>query len=1851
MLNLAGYKEIEQLYVGNRTLVYRAMREKYRQPAIVKVLRNLYPTFNELLQFRNQYAIAKNLEHQNIVQPIALKRYGNGYALIMPDLGAIALPNYWQKSSRSLSDFLHIAIQLADVLHYLGQQRIIHKDIKPANILIHPETKQVKLIDFSISTLLPKEQQQSIDPNVLEGTLAYISPEQTGRMNRGIDYRTDFYSLGVTFYELLTGHLPFETNDPMELIHCHIAKIPPVLGSSEQENLLCSQQGMTNNQQLITNNQEQTPQVIANIVLKLIAKNAEDRYQSALGLKHDLEKCLEQLETTGEITGFEIGKRDICARFCIPEKIYGREIEVQTLLAAFARVSNGNKELMLVAGFSGIGKTAVINEVHKPIVKQRGYFIKGKFDQFNRNIPFSAIVQAFRDLMVQLLGESAALLNNWKSKIIKELGENGQVIIDVIPELELIIGKQPPVPELSGSAAQNRFNLLFSSFVRVFATKEHPLVIFLDDLQWADSASLNLLKLLSNESDLGYLLLLGAYRDNEVFAGHPLILTLNEIQKQGANLNTLTLAALNEVNINLLVADTLRCSPELAQPLAELVYQKTQGNPFFTTQFLQSLHEDGYITFDANALYWQCDLTQVRQLSLTADVVEFTIARLRKLPEATQEVLKMAACIGNQFDLTTLAVVCDRPVEAVSADLWNSLQEGFVLPENQTYKLFQFEENEGKKPGSGVNISRENKSRENKTQLSNPVSEQISVSYRFLHDRIQQAAYSLIPESIKPATHLKIGQLLLNQLSAAERAEKIFDLVNQLNYGLSLITQPEEREQLAQLNLVAGTKAKAATAYSAAENYFAVGRELLPADCWQSQYPLTLALSESAAEVAYLNGDFAKMEALIEEVLREGRSLLDRVAVYQVKLQAYTVQKQFLAAIETALAVLKLFGISFPESPTIADIHQVYAETKSLWCDRAIAELVNLPEMTDPEKQAALRILDTIISPAYIAQPQFLPLIVCEQVKLLIKNGNATNAAFSYGNYGLSLCAVVGDIESGYQFGQLASALLSKFNAKEITAKVVVCTDAGIKHWKEPVSATIKPLLSAYQVALETGDIIFATYCAFYGICNSYFAGTNLIELEGEIKSYSHALRELKQETVLSWLELHRQVILNLIKPTEFPGNLVGEAYNEATALPFHQQIKDHLALHLIHSHKLILNYLLEQVDLAMENAGIAETYLDGVSGIFVVPVFYFYDSLARLQWLNHHADSQVQTQLAKVAANQEKMAKWAEHAPANHLHKFNLVAAETHRVLGEKLAAIEMYDQAIAGAKENGFIQEEALANELAAKFYLDWGKETIAAAYMQQAYYGYARWGAKTKIDQLEKKYPQLLSSIRQEQQVELNTWNSLKNFTQTIVASTYSESSITSLSDKLDLASILQAAQSLSSTIELNPLLANICQIILTNSGAQKAMLLIPQDDQWHLRAMTRLSSDGHVETSIEDQALTVDPVDPVDSLVPIRLIQYVKNTQKLVVIEEFKPEFSGILAGYLPQQQPQSVLCLPLMNQGKLVAVLYLEHLTTKGVFSPYRQRIVQFFCTQAAISLQNAQLYDQAQQALLNLQQTQLQLVQSEKMSALGNLMAGIAHEINNPTNFLKGNIQPAKEYVKDLLNLISLYQSEFPASTVAIAAKISEIDLEFIREDLPNLLESMNVGLERIRSISKSLRTFSRKDEEQKTKFNIHDGIDSTLLILRHRTKAEAQRPPIQIIKDYGKLPIIKCFPGQLNQVFMNIMANAIDAFDEANQGKTYTEIKANPNCITIRTYMENGQVKIELQDNGCGMSPETQGRIFEQGFTTKEVGKGTGLGMAIAYQIITNKHGGTIECESTLGKGSKFTIAIPIGEDSESPQ
>jgi predicted ATPase/signal transduction histidine kinase/tRNA A-37 threonylcarbamoyl transferase component Bud32 len=1859
---VSGYQIIKQIYSGSKTLVYQGIREQDQKSVILKLMRNEYPTFSEIAQFRNQYTITKNLDLTGIVKPYSLENYRNSYVLVMEDCGGISLKD-WRLADKhinrnpiSLSEFFHIAIQIVSTLEGLHRHRIIHKDIKPSNILINPNTNEVKIIDFSIASLLPREIQFLTNPKVLEGTLVYISPEQTGRMNRVIDYRTDFYSLGVTFFELLTGLLPFSSNDAMELVYCHIAKEPPKVN------------------QINFN----IPAILSDIISKLMAKNAEDRYQSASGLKYDLELCQKQWQTTGNITHFELGNRDISDRFVIPEKLYGRQREVETLLAAFERVKNGKTEMILVSGFSGIGKTAVVNEVYKPIVRQRSYFIKGKFDQLQRDIPLSGFVQAFRDLIGQILLETDAQIQQWKAKILLALGVQSQVIVDVIPELERIIGKQPPVAELSGSAAENRFNLLFQRFIQIFNNKQHPLVIFLDDLQWADATSLKLIQLLMNETASPVfagdtekvsetqesLLLIGAYRDNEVSETHPLNLTIKEIEQAGVTINFCTLAPLSLEDLNCLIVDTLHCEAEVALPFTQMVFTKTKGNPFFTNLFLKSLHDEQLIKFNFVFGYWQPNLSELQTLSLTDDVVEFMSIQIGKLPKNTQEILKLAACIGNEFDLKTLAIIHEKSAIDTASDLWAALHEGLIIPENEVYKLYQDDHGESpiidhqEKPNYQVQLPR----------------------YKFIHDRIQQAAYSLIPEEQKTPIHLKIGLLLLSNTPVAEREAKIFELVNQFNIAVKWITHQTKRDELATMNLIAGRKALASTAYRAAVKYLIHGIELLSDDTWQRKYELTLDLYQNATEAAYLAGDFEQTEKLTEVVLSRAKTLLEKVKVYDIQIQAYGAQNKGVEAVKIAINILQELGIDLIAQPSQLDFQLALQETTINLTDRRIEDLIHLPVMTDAQMQAAIQILASITATAYQAVPELFPLIVLKQINISIQYGNAPLSAFGYVNYGLMLCSFLENIEAGYEFGKLAANLLLRFHLKEIKAKIIQTFNAHVRHWKEPLKEVCQTFSESYAAGLETGDLEFAGYSLNAYCYISYFMGKELAELEREMAIYSHAISQLKQERVFHWIEIYRQTVLNFINVVQNPCCLNGEVYDEEKMLPIHLQASDTIALLYFYLCKLNLCYLFANYAEAVENSTQAEHYIVGGLGQVVIVQFYFYDSLSRLA-IYATAEPSIKEQiLNKVTANQEKMRTWATHAPMNYLHKFHLVAAEQHRVLNEYLLAMNHYDYAINLAKEYQYINDESLANELAAKFYLEWGKYKIAQAYLTDAYYGYLSWGALAKVEDLAKRFPRLLIPILHKEKFSVNASQTATSFTNTTISTlsshqTFINTNNTSNTNSLDLAAVIKASQALSGKIELERLLSTLMEVVMENAGASKSALILSEGENSDLVIRAISSSSTFAPSSTQFPSIRLEYSEDV----PITLINYVKRTMEIFVIDDAMTVNALVAEQYIIRNQPKSLLCTPLINQNKLIGILYLENNLSTGAFTRDRVEVLKLLTTQAAVSLENAILYknlaqankrleeyshnleekvavrtselnaknQSLQQTLLELQLTQTQLIQSEKMSSLGQMVAGVAHEINNPINFIHGNISHAIEYVQDLVNLLNIYQREYPNPSALIKDKMEEIELDFLMEDLPRILSSMNVGSSRIRKIILGLRNFSRLDEAEKKPVDIHEGIDNTLMIVQHRLKRSINHPLIEVIKEYGQLPKVTCYAGQLNQVFMNILSNAIDALEEslltshqsAENGKTID----NP-TIRIRTELvDNRIVRIQIADNGSGMTEAVKQKIFDPFFTTKPVGSGPGLGLSISYQIVVEKHKGLLTCNSTLGKGTEFVIEIPI--------
>jgi predicted ATPase/serine phosphatase RsbU (regulator of sigma subunit) len=1012
------------------------------------------------------------------------------------------------------------------------------------------------------------------------------------------------------------------------------------------------------------------------------------------------------------------------------------------------------------------------------------------------------------------------------------------------------------------------------------------------------------------EAKIQFLFLIGAYRDNEVNSAHPLMLNLKEIKESGSVVHSLTLRPLGLDTTNELIADTLKASMEKTLPLSKLVYSKTDGNPFFLREFLHSLYVEKLLKFDFEDRSWQWDLEQIKNQNFTDNVVELMAGKIQKLPLETQESLKLAACIGNQFNLETLTFVNARSAQETIVSLKTGVSEGLLLPLAENYKAIELD------TLASVELA--------------------TVEYRFVHDRIQQASYCLIPDHSKQRVHRQVGQLLLENTPENRRDEKIFDIVNQLNQALELVDASGDRIHLAQLNLTAGQKAKASAAYEPALKYLTVGIELLSESDWQSQFDLCLALYETAAEASYLCGDFEQMEQLAEKVLHHATALLDRVKVYEIKIQAYMAQARGMEAVRTGVQVLRLLGIELNENPQLADIQQAIAQTETMLAGREIADLFHLPAMTEPEKLAAMQILSGLSSATYISAPQMYPLTVCERVKLSLQYGNAPWSAFAYATYGLILCGVVQDIERGYQFGQLALNVANHFNAKEVKTKSSFIFGGMIQHWKDPIRNTLKPLLAGYQWALETGDLEFGAYCACYACHHLYFAGEELTKLEQEIAGYSHVLDQWGQIGSYQYNEIFRQAILNLMgqEMNHSPSQLLGEAYNEVEQIHQHHQGNDRNGLHYLYLNKLILSYLFEELPQAIENATQAETYLDSVVALLCVPTFYFYDSLVQLAICQTASSAERDRALSKVAENQQKMQLWAHNAPKNHRHQYDLVEAERHSVLGQLIEAMDAYEQAISGAKSSHHLHEEALAYELAAKFYLAQGKELVAKSYFQEAYYCYFQWGAAAKTKQLEQKYPQFVLQVRS---------NSIIGNSSTITNhSTHKQSGA-----NLDLETVVKASQAISGEIILEQLLRNLMKILLENAGAQAGCLLLP-------------SSQGelYIEASgtIESDKINVLQSLPIANQLPESLVNYVARTHQSIVLNNATEEGEFTEDSYIREHALKSILCMPLINQGQLTSILYLENNLTTNAFTSDRLEILQILSAQAAISIENARLY-------------------------------------------------------------------------------------------------------------------------------------------------------------------------------------------------------------------------------------------------------------------------------------------------------
>ncbi|GAB4281165.1 MAG: AAA family ATPase [Oscillatoriaceae cyanobacterium] len=1498
MLLIPGYQISAQIYESANSLVYRGIQDKTGKPVIVKILKEDYPTTDDIRRYKQEYQITKLTEKiPGTVKVITLEKYQNQLAIIFEYFEGKSIRDFLKIKKFNLSEFLQIAIQCAEILGEIHATNIIHKDINPANILFHAETGQIKIIDFGISTVFSRETPTLKNPNVLEGTIAYMSPEQTGRMNRALDYRTDFYSLGVTFYEILTQKLPFDSEDAMELVHCHIAKqpIPPHHLNSE------------------------IPQAISDIVMKMLAKTPEQRYQSAWGIQGDLVISLMQLEANGQIEDIVPGSNDISDKFQIPEKLYGREREVEKLLAAFDRVAAQHPgkmaitekrkiAMMLVSGVPGIGKSSLVQEIYKPITAAKGYFIAGKFDQLQRNIPYSAVVAAFCDLVRQLLTEPEALLVKWREKLAAAFGTNGQIIIDVIPEVELIVGAQLPVQELGAAESQNRFNRVFQNFIRVFCDKEHPLVMFLDDLQWADLATLKLLELILTDDLTEYLFVIGAYRDNEVSSNHPLMMTVETLHQRGVAIDQINLYPLNLKQINQLIADTLHAELEDTLPLAKLVHSKTSGNPFFVSQFLNALYQEHLLTFDFQHLIWDWDVDQIEAMDITDNVVELTIAKLKKLPPATQAALSLAACIGNRFDANTLALVHEKSALETFRDLLPAIQEGLILPISELIDL----------------------------EADILDSQLLILNFQFLHDRVQQAAYALLDEEDKPAAHLQIGRLLLANAADKERSEMIFEIADHLNLSRNAISDWQEKLNLAKLNLQAGIKAKKATAYAAALEYLTIGMDVLSCTMWSECYDLALSLHKELAEVEYLNGNFDGSKALIDMALAQAQSPIEKAELYNMLIIQCTLLGKFTDAIANGRLALSFLGIELPPSDEPADLSAEIHMIAEMLGDRPIASLLDAPQMIVTEPKIILKVLTNLQPAAYLSTKYLLDTIIIKMVKISLQYGNIPESSKAYCTYGVLLGYISGNYQDGYEFAVLGVKLSENFTDQALICKNCYIVGHFVYYWVKHIRQVIAVFDEGYQAGLESGELQYAGYILGHKQTTLFYQGKNLLQLWDDLPEVLAFSQKTKNQLAIEATKAIQLCILQL----------VGEADLSLDKLPpiteaeYLQKCQDSNSIFTMGTYRILqaqLLYLFDQPEAALSCLEAAENLLIFIKSTISIAQHNFYYSLVLANLYPTVSPSEQERYWQQLEANQQRMQIWAENAPDNCHHKYLLVAAEMARLSGDWEKAMDLYDAAIEAAGANEYPQEAGLANELAAKFWLAKGKEKFAKIYIRDAHYSYQVWGAFRKVEQLEELYPQWLA--RKIGGTITDTVTIVNNI------------SYNSRSRALDLASVMKGSQAISSEIVLDKLLANLMQILIENAGAEKGVLIRENKGELVIEA------EGVVDISGECVTKVLESI-PLDSRLPQGIVYYVDRTKESLVINDATRESKFASDPYIQQRQPKSILCVPLINQGQLIGIVYLENNLTANAFTPDRLEIIKLLSSQAAISIENAKLYSE-----------------------------------------------------------------------------------------------------------------------------------------------------------------------------------------------------------------------------------------------------------------------------------------------------
>lgn len=1483
-MNVEGYEVGETIARSPRTIVRRARRTQDGAPVVIKSLVGDYPAAHEIAQLELEHRILRRLEAPGTPRALDLVRQGNSVAMIVADFGGENLP-LTASTGIPLDLFFTIATAVTRTLDAIHRQGIIHKDIKPRNILMNPLTREVKLIDFNSATELSREHQDGNLAGRLEGSLPYLSPEQTGRMNRDVDYRSDYYSLGVTFFELLTGTLPFTATDVVGWIHCHISKPAPDPAAVNPA----------------------VPQMLAMIVRRLMAKNPEERYQSARGLLADLERCQREWTQTGRIDRFALGAQDVSERFQVSQKLFGREPEVAALVDAFESASQGAAKLLLVSGYSGVGKSSLIHELQRAVVRLRGTFVTGKFDQLERNVPYKALLQALRGLIRHLLSEPEERLAAWRRDLGAALGAHGQVIVDLIPEFEQVIGRQPPVPDLNPHEARARLQRLFRELMKAVARPDRPLIIFIDDLQWTDASTLELLVSLLGDEGLRHTLFIGAFRDNEVKEGDLLSLTLRQLEaERPASVSRMVLQPLSEESLRHLVADTLRCDPEASAPLASLIFQKTAGNPFFANELLRMLHREGAFHFRPEEGVWSWDPEKVQHASVSDNVVDLMIARLRRLTATALQHVCLAAGLGNRFDFRTLTRVAQAPSAGLAAALWEAVEQGILLPVGSGYRLVH---NGESRDDLGLDA--------------------LDVAYRFQHDRVQQAAYQLLEATERTRLHLRIGRHLLESQKEAEREEQIFDVVNHLNLGRELLASLEERAHLSRLNARAGQRAKRAAAYSIAVTYFETALVLRSPQEWAAEPELHFECARARAECLFFTGAVAQAAALVDELVERAPTELARGSAVELEVMILEHQGRLLEAVDTIRRTLAAFGVELPQDPGEIDrrIGEGIGKMQTHLARVRVEDLASLPELQDRELCMAMNLLFQIIPSAIQTYPPLFILAELIMFDLALVHGVTAVSCKNFVDCGIIQGGILGDYETAYRLGKVAFAMLDRYAPTPLESGVHFVFAAFVSHWRAPAREGFEAFARGVRVGLELGDPRHPPTTRVLVLQRMLLTGAPLDECQAEGERTIAHLNELHATNNAIGATAANRVVSRLRGETA--ASLPDDAFT--TALVAHGNAQ---WLYSYGQAETWASVLLGDLPSAEAWQAFTAQHLPAGTALFSIPDYHLFQALILTQKWATAPEAARTGMLEALLAIQEKLRVWAENSPANYLHKYKLCAAEVARVRGAPTDdVLALYDEAISSAGDQ-FLPLRALAHELLAGYWLKKGQRKIARTFLEDAHYLYERWGARAKLSELEARYPEWL--VRRPQ-----AGRGARDTTRTDRAQ----------GNALDVESIIKATQAVSGEVKADRLFAKLMETIIENAGAQRGCLILRDQETGELTVEARASVEGRAV----DAARSI-PAEQYAELCP-DVIRYVARTTDRIVLDDASHDTRYAGDAYIQRNGIKSVLCVPVLNQSKLVAILYAENNAATHAFTADRVSLLQVIASQAAISITNARLYD------------------------------------------------------------------------------------------------------------------------------------------------------------------------------------------------------------------------------------------------------------------------------------------------------